>query len=1741
MAGILDAKMYEYNLRASDYVASPVIKGVVHGEPGEVVYSYKASFVTNVGETLPSEALDIQGNSILSSVNFIRLSVEQVPAEARLIRIWKKNDGGVFKLLGTCNPSINIFDDKGGALGAENAPVADTSGRPEWRSILWNHGKFLQRPELQDFTWMYHRDIKNLGDKIHKNGDIIEGLVPTKLSGLQYRFLPGTMYLDGQYVRVPGGIVTLTGNGTEKVGIVVSPRVVTHNEDDKLRNIDEKKDSRYEQTGADRLVYDFTWGIDQNGQILVQEFIDGEPKKENLAPERSELDIYIADKIRDFAGEFVVEKFPMAVEDYEDDPTKLKLIIKKGKAYPNGFKTVIEGERSLIFEKARDYARETDATLDAFNAQGSSQNWIRWEPNTVYASGAIVVVGDFRYEVTDRADDFKSGGYEPNWPKTSGETVVDNNLTWTCCNSTYFLNGLTLTVKSGEGNTHTVTFTNAETTPALVAAKIESVVNASAIIVDATSSTYLVGIRTIGTKSLTLGGTALTKLGWKSGTTTFDGTRVYHIGSEFVKGVAEGTNETLSYLTEMVTSVTRSNLATKDFISSNLAVIVGAADSEANCHDGIFDYTINSDFIKEGDYIQWQGLSENEPPVGHVYYVKWLKQHVATRGTRVFCNVVDAKVVRGTGDADNLSFVDATIRDSKGNAVSLTGIPKDVIRIVSVNSAAVNGGIAYSGYTFISNSDAHRHGNAQIGWAGVSTKPAPGATYFVSFEIWYHESEGDYVAANSYDVYDRIGIFGDYTLRDCVDFRTNTNFVPIANAITTLDFSYYLPRIDKLMLDDMGNFYLIKGVPGVKPTIPNDQVGRLSLAILRIAPYTYTKDWVHTISVEPVAVKQPDFIPILKRLDNLEYWKATTDLEQEVANSDIASDAVNIYTNALTGVGKFDLNYRRTGRVDNELVEIKHTAAIDINKQCLLLPATPDMRSLKIDFSASTGIKRVGNTLMIDYEPELFLEQPYATDSVNLAMDFDYDSYRGTANIFPASDAFIDTEQLPSINIDFDNNLQPLVDALVDQGALSLNETVWSNWNTSYTNRIWNTLANTAAGNAYWYDPNTGEYQYGNFIYGWGDVDQAFETYYANTRNRSAFIYRGQSQARGSTTQRRWRDGIQRTLIPGTMTESLGTSVHGLAMTGKVRTKYPDGKTFYIQVEVQNLMPNQDHAIRVAGKVVNFVHGIYPEHPSPPPTRGASGTNGFTFGGITYTTVKSDNTGRLTGYFAMPEGVDAGNVPIEVFHYSSQDSSNASVYFSSAGYVVQQRETTIGMPTFSYNRQTFHEEETRTVYHNYYDPLAQTFVIYERTRYISEVDVFFRKKDMETDPEKALGVRLEVRNTVNGEPGPVILAQSRREAADINISEDGTAATRFELDSVLGYSVNGEFSLVLFPDLNNTLYEVWTAKVGNIDVKTGIKVQGQTNDGVLFHSPNNRVWEPMTKQDLKFRLYSSNFVPECSFVFQRISGIQAGVFVTAVQEFAAAGTDVKWYYSTDGKMIGDNSKTWLPFYPNIDTYMSTLITLVDLKCDVSSLGGSYQMINPESGIVFMLHKDEAWAVMPNSEQDNDLYFPNTVKCYLSLDGNEDVDIKPYFSWDDGESLVEIERDPTFTPSWVSGKYYKQLFSTPGVTTIETASNATPVVIQSTNHPLKENALVEIAGVTGNDAANGTFVIRDVTENSFSLYHPVTKTAIVGTGNGTGGTVKYAEMEQCRPFLRLITENQVRTPRIQDISFVLSQV
>ena len=371
----LTDKLFEYNLRAGDNLAVPVLLApTTHGTAGSTSLSYVATFLTLVGETTPTSVATITtANATLSASNYVILEVSSVPAAALATRFYKLS-GGTYQLLAEVDSPTTTYHDIGTTLQSSVlAPSVDTSGRPEWKALLFNHGKYLQRQELMDLQWICLRGVRDLGDTIYKNGDIITGSVPAFVSGTTWRFPNLKIYLDGQVVAIPGDDVTITGSGEEVVGVTITPTAVSDLTDEVMRNQDEGIDLAYAQPGADRLVYEFAWGIDQDSQLDIQAFVDNVPKLVTVIPEATMQQMMLARRTHDVSGSFSVRPFAVEVQPNHitaNQETMFELKVGAGKAYPMGYEVETVGPRIIDIEKARDTAFVNNGTTGAYDTPG---------------------------------------------------------------------------------------------------------------------------------------------------------------------------------------------------------------------------------------------------------------------------------------------------------------------------------------------------------------------------------------------------------------------------------------------------------------------------------------------------------------------------------------------------------------------------------------------------------------------------------------------------------------------------------------------------------------------------------------------------------------------------------------------------------------------------------------------------------------------------------------------------------------------------------------------------------------------------------------------------------------------------------------------------------------------------------------------------------------------------------------------------------------------------------------------------------------------------------------------------------------------------------------------------------------------------------------------------------------------------------------------------------------------------
>ncbi|WP_292486404.1 hypothetical protein [Methanohalobium sp.] len=162
------------------------------------------------------------------------------------------------------------------------------------------------------------------------------------------------------------------------------------------------------------------------------------------------------------------------------------------------------------------------------------------------------------------------------------------------------------------------------------------------------------------------------------------------------------------------------------------------------------------------------------------------------------------------------------------------------------------------------------------------------------------------------------------------------------------------------------------------------------------------------------------------------------------------------------------------------------------------------------------------------------------------------------------------------------------------------------------------------------------------------------------------------------------------------------------------------------------------------------------------------------------------------------------------------------------------------------------------------DPIAQTFRIDDNAlgaisggAYLTKIDLYFSTKDSN------LPVTVEIREVdaatqyVTNKVVP--FSRVTLPPSSVNTSSDGSAATEFTFPSPVYLQSGIDYAYVVKPAGGNPNYNVYVARLGDVDIITGNRVVKNPYSGVLFASSNDKTWTSIQNEDMKFAAYFAQF------------------------------------------------------------------------------------------------------------------------------------------------------------------------------------------------------------------------------------------------------------------------------------------
>lgn len=263
--------------------------------------------------------------------------------------------------------------------------------------------------------------------------------------------------------------------------------------------------------------------------------------------------------------------------------------------------------------------------------------------------------------------------------------------------------------------------------------------------------------------------------------------------------------------------------------------------------------------------------------------------------------------------------------------------------------------------------------------------------------------------------------------------KNNSSLTIVDDESIRLDYSFYVPRIDKLVLTKDGVFEYKYGISDLNPQQPLFDETSLDIATLYYPAYTFNTSDVKINISEHKRYTMKDLRNLESRVENLELYTTLSLLESETNNLNIED--------TLTGIDKFKSGFfvdsfiNNTTQdlsssafscsIDKKLGELRppyYTTSLDLvvgSKSFLGIgtEANPDIDVSQAKDLESDNLQRTGNVVTLKYDQVNFKSQVSANSSIKVNSS-NISNFSGNIKLYPSSDTWFDQTKYESLNDD---------------------------------------------------------------------------------------------------------------------------------------------------------------------------------------------------------------------------------------------------------------------------------------------------------------------------------------------------------------------------------------------------------------------------------------------------------------------------------------------------------------------------------------------------------------------------------------------------------------------------------------------------------------------------------------------------------------------------------------------------
>jgi hypothetical protein len=627
---------------------------------------------------------------------------------------------------------------------------------------------------------------------------------------------------------------------------------------------------------------------------------------------------------------------------------------------------------------------------------------------------------------------------------------------------------------------------------------------------------------------------------------------------------------------------------------------------------------------------------------------------------------------------------------------------------------------------------------------------------------------------------------------------------PALNTTISADQTYFMSRMDAIVLDEYSNIQLVKGGESENPSMP-DTSGLYAIGKIRVPGNVNNitgEDKIELANTSTSNFTMEDIGRINSKIDSLIDIVSLSLLENETSNIDIRdANGRNRFKNGILADSMRDLNIA-------DIRDPEFRAAIDKGRTT----ATPAVNQFPVDlkFGSGVGVTEHKDIVTLAGTGTFYpvIEQKYATSFRNCVSNF-Y-SYDGKAIIDPPFSSGYDVVKNPEVNIEIDiaGPMLDLVDNLQEIMPLTSEELLSEERvGTTRPRRrvIMGQFEQTIEERSLESSQSSLNQAVGNFV-----TDVNMKPYLR--RQEVKVLVTG---LRPNTRHYFFFDqkSIDAHVAPGTKIDYQSNNSSSLDVS-KVSANWHNSKNAAVRTD--------------ANGVLSAVFMIPAET-----------------------------------FFVGQNVLEI----VDVDQYSSIDSASTSYARATyRGYNFELNKTDLSVTTRSVDFDTNINIIQREVERQVGDPIAQTFRVKPSSTnganavFVRNIEVYFKKVS------PVAGVTLQIREVINGYPSKRVLpfASKHLNPGVPQVSENGITPTVFQFDNPIKLLANKEYAFVVIPDANNPDYLIYTSKVGATSLSKGTTavstpVTNDWGDGVLFTSTNDSAWKSYQDEDIKFIINRYDF------------------------------------------------------------------------------------------------------------------------------------------------------------------------------------------------------------------------------------------------------------------------------------------